>query len=235
MSVSDAARKAGSFEGTLPRLFSFQRSLTRRRTVRFGAGNEAPTMFGQLLQNHRRGFSMVESLMAVAITAIAGAALLTSISAAVRSSTDSTHAVVARGLAVRLMDEIAASEFPPDTNTTPSRWTRSEFNDIDDYNNWSSRPPITKTGQWLGAEGETTFGFSFRSPQLRPDWQFLYRFTREVQVERVAPAGTNGWTVISGSTNFRRVFVRVKYTDGLNNTVTLAENSRIFSHVSIAP
>ncbi len=69
----------------------------------------------------RRGFTMIESLMAVAITTIAGAALLASVGSAVQSTSETTRNLVAQGLAEQLLDEIAASRFPTDTTTAPAQ------------------------------------------------------------------------------------------------------------------
>ncbi len=204
----------------------------------------------------RRGFSMVEALVAVSVTTIAGAALLTSIGAAVRSSTDATHAAVARGLAEQLMDEIAASRFPDSTTTTlssaitrtplsatylwGSRMTREAFDDIDDYDGWTRRPPVDRQGHRIGTEGALIQGGrrKWHYPRLfhmRPDGRFLQSFTREVQVERIRPDTGSDWTVVSRATDYRRVTVRVKYTDAESHTTTLAEISRIFSYVPAAP
>ncbi len=60
-------------------------------------------------------------------------------------------------------------------------------------------------------------------------------FTRAVLVERVEPDGASGWTTVSQDTNFRRVTVRVSYTDANSVARTVAELSRIFTYVPFAP
>ena len=218
----------------------------------------------QLFRAPRRGFSMVEALTAVSVTAIAGAALLTSIGATVRSSTDSAHAAVARGLADQLMDEIAASRFPESATAarfpvpvaapmgtigamplsgipvSVSRLSRQTFDDIDDYDGWKCKGPVDRQGRRIGTEGaliqqdEREWHYP-RPSSMRPEEQFLQSFTREVQVERIRPDAGSGWTVVSQPTDYQRVTVRVKYTDAQSNTTTLAEISRIFSYVPAAP
>lgn len=185
----------------------------------------------------RRGISMVESLTSVTITAIAGAALLTSIGGAVRSSTDTAHAAVARGLAAQLMTEIASVRFPTEANTSSLGNTRDSFDDIDDYDDWTSSPPVDRQGRPLGTEGAVVFGQANlpRLHQMRPSRGFLEHFARSVQVERVVPDADSGWNVVSRPTDFRRVTVRVTYTDDRTPTRTLAEMTRIFSHVPVTP
>ena len=187
-------------------------------------------------RRRRSGFSMVEALIAVTITTIGGAALLTSIGAAVRTSTDAAHRAVARGLAEQMIDEIAAQRFPAPINPTPSGTSRSSFDDIDDYDGWSARPPQDREGHPMGTEGGTDSGVAVpRLDAMRPDLDLIGRFTRRVDVERIQPNSSSGWTVVSQHTNYRRVTVRVNYTDGQSNIATLAEISRIFTYVPFTP
>ncbi len=184
----------------------------------------------------RRGFSMIESLMGVTITTIAGAALLTSLSAAVRSSSDALHTAVARGLAEQLMDEIASARFPNATNTAPSGSTRADFDDVDDYAGWSESPPADRSGRELGTEGYQLLGVDFpRLFQMRPESSFLGAFRRSVEVERVQPDAGSGWTATTQHTRFRRVTVAVSRRNGRGRDVPLARATRIFSHVPYAP
>lgn len=188
----------------------------------------------------RPGFSLVEALVAISITTIAGSALLTSLGAAVRSSTDAAHVAVARGLAEQLMDEVAASRFPDLTDSRPGGLTRADFDDIDDYNGWSANPPLSQLGEPIGSEGLRiqTGGiesYSTRPTPMQPEPQFLQYFSREVQVERILPDAGSNWTVTTQHTNYRRVHVRVKYIDRNSNSITLVEIPRIFSYVPVAP
>ncbi len=184
----------------------------------------------------RNGFSMVEAVIAVSITTLAGGALLASLGGAVHSSTDAMQASVARGLAEQLIDEIASTRFPPETNSTPSGAGRSGFDDIDDFASWSSSPPVDRQGTSLGADGLDDSGLPAARPTgLQPDLSFMARFTRAVVVERVDPDTGSGWNVVSQHTNFRRVTVSVTYTDAQSHTKTLAELTRIFSYVPVAP
>ncbi len=184
----------------------------------------------------RAGFSMFESVVAVSVATVAGAALLSSLGTAIRSSSEAALSATARGMAEQLMDEIASVRFPASSNSTPGGTARTNFDDIDDYAAWSSSPPVNRTGMPLGTEGATVGGtIQNRAAALLPDAGYINRFTREVVVERIQPDAGTGWNVVLTHTNHRRVTVRVKYTDGQSNTKTLAEITRVFSYVPIAP
>lgn len=183
-----------------------------------------------------RGFTLFEALLAVAFTAMAGAALLSSLSGAVQASTDSLLGFVARGLAEQLMDEIASSRYPQSTNTTPSGSGRTGFDDIDDYSGWTAKPPVDRQGRTLGTWGlNASTQFTDRHATLRPDATFLNRFRHTVVVERVQQDTGTAWTVVSTHTNHRRVTVRIQYTDDLGQTRTMFELTRIFGYVPVAP
>lgn len=192
----------------------------------------------------RRGFTYAESMIALAVLSLAGAALLTSVAGAVQSSNDSIYRSVGQGLAEQLIDEIAATKFPTGaaavTSTAPSR---SGFSTIDDYASWSECPPRTKAGEVIGnddgadsdvATADMLLGKpGSRTTELAAAPNFVGRFTRSVLVERVQP-GATGWTVVEDHTPHRRVTVSVAYTANLS-TRTVAQVVRVFSSVSPAP
>jgi len=193
------------------------------------------------------GFSMVESLLAVSITTIAGAALLTSIGAAVHASSNATNRAVARGLAAQMMEEIAAVRFPAMAATQSTgnglliaypggQTTRDQFVDTDDYDGWSASPPVDRSGRPLGYEATDSSGTQISRPAaMRPDERFLRQFTREVTVERVVADSVSGWQVTTGDTGYRRVTVRVVFSNGSASRAVLSEITRIFSYVPTAP
>ncbi len=184
----------------------------------------------------RAGFSMFESIVAVSVAAVAGAALLSSLSAAVRSSSDAALTAQAYGLAEQLMDEIASVRFPPESNTPPLGTTRENFDDIDDYAGWNASPPTSRLGAVIGTEGATVSVTVYsRDPALQPDDLALASFSHEVVVERIEPDGGTGWSVVPDHTNHRRVTVRVSHVDGQMNVQALASITRIYSYVPVAP
>lgn len=184
----------------------------------------------------RRGISMVESLIAVAVTAVAGGALLSSLGAAVQASTHASDALIARGLADQLMDEVRAARFPQDGDVRSLDSTRESFDDLDDYHGWSARPPVDRSGIALGQEGLMSGNVrQSRMTVLQADPSALANFTREVIVEPVESDGSGGWMAADASADSRRITVRVRYTDARLNSSTLAEVIQIISHVPSSP
>ena len=185
----------------------------------------------------RLGFSLVESLAAISITTIAGTALLTAATSAVQSTTESMRVAMAQGLAAQLLDETAAVRFPSSTSTRPTAGTpRAVFDELDDFSVYSAKPPVDRNGQWIGVESRSLAGQTVtRSAVLQGNATILARFTQEVQVERVQPNVAGDWTVATAETGYRRVTVRVKYTDSANGTKTVATATRIFSAVKMTP
>ena len=186
----------------------------------------------------RRGFSLVESLIAVSLTTLAGGALLTTIGSTVQISTDSTYTVIAQGLADLLIDEVASVKFPRTTGTTTmvSGIGRAAFDDLDDYNGWNASPPQTRDGMALGTERMTVGSSSVQRPSnFQADPRFVSRFRQQVTVEKIAEVSGGAWVVVTSATSLRRVTVTISYTDARNQTKVLAVQTRVFSDVYVAP
>ncbi|GAB4140129.1 MAG: hypothetical protein Tsb009_09330 [Planctomycetaceae bacterium] len=184
----------------------------------------------------RHGITMVESLIAISVTAIAGGALLTSLSASIQASSHSADVLVARGLAEQLMDEISATRFPNETDLRTASIYRIDFNDLDDYHNWTSTPPVDRYGMKLGTEGVVRDEERLpRNDSLSVHASELSTFTRTATVEPVTPDGTGGWQVTSSATPTRRITVRVFTTDSRSQARLLAELTRIINHVPTSP
>ena len=210
--------------------------------IREAGGRRAacPTKRSQL----RLGFTFVESVIAMSVIALAGAALLTSVAGAVTSCNDAIFQSVGRGLAQQLMDEIAARKVPNATTTAAA--TRSLFTTVDDYSGFTESPPHTKGGDVLGTE-QSSAALSYsammmsgtsttsRPAALQVATDFMQRFTRSVLVERVQPGTGGAWTVTAQSTLYRRVTVTVTYTVTANQTRQVAKVSRVFAAVSASP
>ena len=198
-------------------------------------------------ESPRRGFTFAESVIAMTVIALAGAALLTSVAGAVTSCNDSVFQAVGRGLAQQLMDEIAASKIPTTTTTVASSSVRSLFTTIDDYSGFKESPPHTKGGDVLGTEqsaSATSYSAlmtsisstsSGRPTALQVPTDFMGRFTRSVLVERVQPSSTGVWSVTTQSSLYRRVTVTVTYTVTSSQTRQVAKVSRVFAAVPPSP
>lgn len=180
----------------------------------------------------RRGLTAVESLLSVAIVSITGAALLTTLGSAVRSSREVALTTVARGLADQLLDEAAALPVPAGTPPATPAGPRSGYLVIDHFNGWTESPPQDRYGRALGTEGLLSGTPVDRPVGLQADAALLARFGRTVTVEKVTPSA-GAWAVTGLATPFRRVTVRVSFTEN-GKARTLVEASRIVCHVGAA-
>ncbi|QDU12205.1 prepilin-type N-terminal cleavage/methylation domain-containing protein [Gimesia aquarii] len=192
-----------------------------------------------LQRSRRTGFTLIESLVAVTITAIAGAALFSAIGSSLGSTYSALNKTIGAGLTDQLLDELAAARFPTSSDSRPARSSsRKDFDDLDDYHNWSASPPVNKDGFALGNEPITILErYPIARPSiLIPDTEFLSRLTREVTVERIRPDNIIGWIVTTDDTDFRRVTVRTKLAASSSApSHTISEATRIFSYVPLSP
>ena len=198
---------------------------------------------------HRRGITLVESLIAVSLTTLAGSALLTTIGSTLQISTDNTYTVIAQGMADQLMDELASVKFPRAGGGTGMEGLmgmgvslpgvglgRSAFDDLDDYHGWNVSPPQTRDGMTLGTERMTLGSTSVQRPtNFQPDPRFVSRFRQQVSVEKIAETSGGAWVVVTSDTALRRVTVTISHTDARNQIRVLTVQTRVFSDVAVAP
>ena len=124
----------------------------------------------------RRGaFTLVEALVAIAVTAIAGSALLLAVESSQETAGNALERTLADGMARQLMDEIMGRRYcaigasPYDASLTASSTelngaNRSAYNDIDDYNGYVARPACDTWGIELGRGNG---GISYRHPNFQ--------------------------------------------------------------------
>lgn len=166
-----------------------------RRERRLRRSGDAP---------RRRGITLAEvsvSTMLVGILLVASlksSSFLTNESAL---SSDRTRAErLAQSLAVEILSlpfadpEVDEASLGPDAGEATA--TRSQFDDVDDYHNWSASPPQSRLGHDLA-------GFD--------GWK------REVEVEHVAPAALSA---SASETGLKRITVTVTAAGGSAVTVT---------------
>src|ERR1700730_2536879 len=102
-------------------------------------------------------------MVAVSITAMAGAAILLGVNSALQSTTAAIEQTVALGMAQQLMDELAGKRYarvptnPYDTPLGPAGAEsagpgRSQYPHIGNYNGLASQPPVDPWGVALGTD-----------------------------------------------------------------------------------
>ena len=158
-------------------------------------------------QPARRGFTLVEAAISIAIVGGLVVASLYALGGAARGRSVQTAAAVADGLAACLLSEILQCKyvdpvspvFGPEAGETNG--TRSAFEDVDDYNGWTETPPQNK-------DGTTLAGYT--------GW------TRSVVVAYVDPATM---AVSATDTGLKKITVTVTDPRGRQTTVSALRGS----------
>ena len=205
-----------------------------RSLVGFGRGS-----FDGCPSQPRRSFTLVESLIAIGLTAMAGAAVLAGVYAALHTGQTMLLEVVATGLAEQWMDEIFGCRYHekggnpyslllgPETGEKVGQ-SRRFFVDADDYHGLTVEPPLERWGIPLGRDdgkgGE-------RHPALVVNWPFLERFSIRSQVRYVRKEGL-GEAVSPGSfSDYRAVEVEVGFRQGSSGVEPVYRLRRVTAYL----
>jgi type II secretory pathway pseudopilin PulG len=187
-----------------------------------------------------RGFSLVEALVALSLVTIAGVALLARFGDQGRFVADSLDETVAEGMALQLMNEIAACKFvtagqtPNSTvgfgpSTTEAAGPgRSRYDDIDDFHGFTASPPVDLYGVPLGTED---VGNATRHPSHKVPATSLIGWRQSVGVYFVSDANPSQRLAAGAASFHKEVEVVISYADPREGTVELARLSRVFAYV----
>ena len=186
----------------------------------------------------RRGFSIVEAIVALSITALAGAVLLLAVESTVQSTTDSVQRTIADGMAQQLLDEalvkhyVAPGSDPLSNNLGPSSTEqagtgRERYNDSDDYHQFVALPAEGLYGEVLGTGNDLG---GLRHANFRVPNGYFQNWRERVEVYFVDPSDHR--VRLNGSTSYYRaieVFIDIQDTDGTFRN--LASRKRIIAYV----
>jgi len=169
----------------------------------------------------RRGFTLVEAMIAISLAALAGSVLLVGINASVTVTDDELNETIALGMAQQLMDEIVGNRL---TATTTAG--RSNFDDIFDYANYQSTPPVDRWDVTLGTDdGEG----GRRHASVRATSALLRRWTQKVLVYPVDPSNPSVQISSSSTNTCFAVEVRILNADPQGVTKELARLRRVLA------
>ena len=140
--------------------------------------------------NRSRGFTLIGLITVIIVGAIAVPPMMVGLSSWLDTAHQSERMEIAVQLAVDLMEEILAQDFA-DPDGTDTETLRADFDDVEDYNGWSSSPPKDAQGNSL-----TQYSTYTRSVSIIgvPQWDL-----------------TPGTPLVPGSTDFMVVTVRVDW------------------------
>jgi hypothetical protein len=185
------------------------------------------------IARQRAGITLIETLLAVTLAAMASAALLVAVESALSTATDSTDRTIADGLAQQLLDEILQKRYvEPGASATGSlgvdgaETTRASYDDCDDYQDYSATPVQGLYGETLGT-GDDAGGLrveSFRLPAT-----YFARWRRKASVYYVDP--TTLQKLSSGTSYYRCIEVTVEQQDSSGSYLPLATKKRVIAYV----
>lgn len=123
-------------------------------------------------------FTLIEAMVAIALTTIAGSALLFGTTVALQRTDDTMRRAIACGLAEQLMDEITG--FPYDPNDlAKAAGQRQSFKTVGDFNGYASMPPTDSYGVPLGTEAKNG---TLRNTRFQAVPEFMQNWRQEVAV-----------------------------------------------------
>jgi type II secretory pathway pseudopilin PulG len=185
----------------------------------------------------RRGFSLVEALVALSITALAGSVLLLSVDSSLATTMEALQRTIADGLAQQVMDEMLTKQYMEDGGDPlgglldATAWEllglgTERFNDVDDYAGYLRHPT---EGIWGEAPGTGDDQGNLRLDNFRLRADYFQNWQQRVLVYFVNP---NDHTVQSGSpTAYRALEVHIELV-GANGAVRpLASRKRVIAYV----
>lgn len=151
----------------------------------------------RLDRQRRRGFSIVEAVIATIVVAIMLVAALSAVGASRYVQHEVYLADSGRLLAEQLLAEVLQNDYQDPNEplvfgreATESAATRADFDDVDDYHGWSSSPPEAPDGTPLAAS---------------KNWQ------RTVTVEWVVPKEPS--QVVGSESYAKRITVTTTYNN----------------------
>ncbi|MEE8452850.1 MAG: type II secretion system protein [Thermoguttaceae bacterium] len=198
-------------------------------------------------------FTLVEAMLAIAFTAMAGSVLLLGIGGSVQTTSDALHETVAQGMAQQLMDEVLGGRYAelgsdgyavtlgPSAEETGGAG-RELFDDIADYNLLRTRPPQDPWGIDLGKEdGQgSTRHVDFWAPADRAGADvgrisFFAGWRQEVDVYYVAESDLTLRLPAGQWSDYRAVEVRIVQEVAGGSLRELAKLRRVVAYVPPLP
>ncbi len=185
------------------------------------------------------GFTLVEALVAITITAVGGAAILLGVQSSLQTTSHAMEQTVAQGIAQQVLDEALGARYcahlahPYETDLGSSDWEaggvgRERYNDIDDYNGVVSRPPVDAWGMPIGSDdgegGQRHANFRVAS-RLFENWQ------EEIEVYYVDPTDFSRRLPDGQVSDFRAIEVRVVVDNPQRGRRELAHMRQVVAHV----
>lgn len=186
----------------------------------------------------RRGFTLVEALVAVSIAVIAASALSLGITSSLQNVDASLEQAVAQGIAQQLMDEILGAKYAEPANTYaadlgPSAYDlagrgRERFTESGDFNGFVTDPPQSPLGVALGSDDGAG---TKRHPAFCAPADSLSGWRQQVEVYYVSNTDQSQRLSPGVTSNYRAVEVSVLKNDGERGWREIILLRRVLSNV----
>jgi len=185
------------------------------------------------------GFTLVEALLAISITALAGSVLLVGTTTTLQTADEGLYQSIANGMAAQLMDEVAGNRYHAigvdgrQIDLGPTSYERrgsgrERYDDIDDFNGWRSAPPEDPWGITLGIDdGEG----GKRHPAFCAPTRIFQNWRQEVDVYYVDEADLTRRLPFPQTSDYRVIEVRILHDDPQRGSRELAQLRRVVAYV----
>lgn len=185
----------------------------------------------------QRGFSLVEALVALSITALAGSVLLLSVDSSLATTMEAVQQTIADGIAQQVLDEMLTKRYmesggnPLTDLLNATAWEllgagTERFDDVDDFAGYIAHPAEGIFGEALGT-GDDEGDLRLDNFRLRSD--YFQNWRQRVLVYFVDP---NDHTIQSATpTAYRAIEVIVEYIGPNGAARPLARRKRVIAYV----
>ena len=148
------------------------------------------------MSNRHRGFTLIETIMAIAIIGVGLAGLMSVFSGTVQNSADPVVRKQMLALAEEMIDEIQLKPFAAVAHTAGAACTRQNYNDIWDYEGYAT------SGHVCDIEGMTIAALDGYSIEVSVDAATLAGVAAAARIDVTVRQGSDFLTLTGWRTNY---------------------------------
>jgi type II secretory pathway pseudopilin PulG len=192
-------------------------------------------------RSSRRGFTMVEATLSIALTAIAGSAILLGVTSSIDATNDVVNQTIASGMAQQLLDEVLGTTYAApgagahQTDLGPNTYetggvARERYNDVDDFINISKQPPADRWGIALGVDNGVG---GTRNSNFCVTSGYFSHWKQTIEVYYVSATNFSQKLTGTQTSDYRAVDVKIMYNDPVRGWIQLAQARRIVTYLQV--